>query len=140
MDYSGLVCISAFGHCAYRQECLLVCAPSRGSLIIDKVPAFFIVFSESGIYRSICFTINMNDTIEIKYIGEYEPLKKYILKISPELVRDGKVYPSAQTAIWDAMSEIPEFDSFELPENLWVTEPRGDRVFLSHWEVEFKQI
>ena len=25
---------------AYRQECLLVYAPSRGSLLIDKVPAF----------------------------------------------------------------------------------------------------
>ena len=82
----------------------------------------------------------MNDTVDIKYVGQYVPLKKYIIKISPELVRDGNVCPSAQRAIWEAMSEIPEFDSFELPENLWETIPCGDRVFLLYWKVDMKMI
>ena len=50
MDNSSLVCLNAFWHCAYRQECLLVCAPSKGSLIMDKVPAFLCTtLAESGI-------------------------------------------------------------------------------------------
>lgn len=82
----------------------------------------------------------MNDTVDIKYVGQYVPLRKYIIKISPELVRDGNVCPSAQGAIGEAMSEIPEFDSFELPDNLWETIPCGDRVFLLYWKVDMKMI
>ena len=38
---SSLVCISALGHCAYRQDLFIAVPLSRGSCGIDKVPAFF---------------------------------------------------------------------------------------------------
>ena len=85
--------------------------------------------------------IAMNDTVDIKYKGQYEPLKKYVLKISPELVTDGRIYSIAQPYIENVMSdEISEYDSLELPEDLWKTLRLGDREFLLYWEVVMKLI
>lgn len=82
----------------------------------------------------------MSDLVDIKYIGHYKPLSNHFLKISAELVREGRVYPSAQLAILDAMHEIPEFESLELPMNIWNTIQCGDRVFLLDWVVDMKPI
>jgi hypothetical protein len=84
--------------------------------------------------------IAMN-AVDIKYKGQYEPLKKYVLKISPELVTDGRIYSIAQPYIENVMSdEISEYDSLELPEDLWKTLRLGDREFLLYWEVVMKLI
>ena len=77
----------------------------------------------------------MNNKVEIRYKGQYAPLKKHTLKISAELVRDGYVYSSAQLAILEAICDEPEYTSLELPANLWETTQYGDRVFLRDWEV-----
>lgn len=85
--------------------------------------------------------IAMNDTVDIKYKGQYELLKKYVLQISPELVTDGRIYSIAQPYIENVMSEeISEYDSLELPEDLWKTFRLGDREFLLYWEVVMKLI
>lgn len=83
--------------------------------------------------------ITMNDTVDIRYNGPYEPLKNHPLKISPELVTDGRVYSIAQPDIENAMSyEISEYDSLELPENLWEIIRLDNREFLLYWEVVMK--
>lgn len=85
--------------------------------------------------------IAMNDTVYIRYNGPYEPLKNHPLKISPELVTDGRIYSIAQPDIENAMSdEISEYDSLELPEDLWTTLRLADREFLLYWEVVMKLI
>ena len=83
----------------------------------------------------------MNDTVDIKYKGQYEPLKKYVLKISPELVRDGYVYASARWDIEDVLyNDIPGYDSLDLPKDLWEILPLDGHEFLLYWRVIMKPI
>ena len=78
------------------------------------------------------------DTVTIKYRGQFEPLKNQTLEISPELVRDGYVYLSAQMAIWEEMSKLPGYDSWELPFDLWEPLPLDGREFFLYWRVDQK--
>ena len=102
--------------------------------MIDKVPAFFMHHNaESGIYQQHS-TSNMG-TVTIKYIGQFEPLMNQKIKISPESVTDGHVYSLAKMAIWDEMSKLPGYDSWELPDDLWEPLLLGGREFLLYWKV-----
>ena len=84
----------------------------------------------------------MNDTVDIRYNGPYEPLMNHpALKISPESVTDGRVYASARWDIEAALSnEMPEYDSFDLPKDLWEIIRLDNREFLLYWEVVMKPI
>ena len=82
----------------------------------------------------------MNNSVEIKYKGQFEPLKNQTLWIPSEFVGHGHVYPSAVTAILDAISKIPKYESIDLPGELWDTIPKGDRIFLLNWEVVMNPI
>lgn len=62
MGQSSLVCLSASGHCAYRQDLFIAVPLSRGSCEIDKVPAFLCDHpAESGICQ--LNIIHMKDKI-----------------------------------------------------------------------------
>ncbi len=105
----------------------------------EFVETFSEIFSRQKMSTPKSVPIAMNDTVDIKYKGQYEPLKKYVLKISPELVTDGRIYSIAQPDIENAMSyEISEYDSLELPENLWEIIQLDNREFLLYWEVVMK--
>lgn len=73
------------------------------------------------------------------YIGQFEPLNNQKIDISPESVRDGYVYSSAKMAIWNEVSKLSGYDSWELPIDLWDPLQLGGREFLLYWRVDLKQ-